>query len=82
MKPLDPPIPLADLLRAIAAPAPVRRAGLAIQRLAPLDTAGAGDLSFLNDPRYAAKARATRAGAVLVREADAALLPASCVAIV
>jgi len=37
----------------------------------PLDAAGPGDLSFLHNPKYLAQARASRAGAILLRDAEA-----------
>ena len=43
-------------------------AGVLIRRVAPLDEAGAGDLSFLANPRYARLLATTRASAVLVDE--------------
>lgn len=48
----------------------------------PLDEAGPEDLSFLDNAGYKKQAMATRAGAVLVRGADAALLPESTLALV
>jgi len=44
-----------------------------VQGVRPLDEAGPDDLSFLHNPRYAAEARTSRAGAILA--ADAELLP-------
>ena len=37
-----------------------------IERIAPLETAGAADLSFLNNPRYAAQLAGSRAACVIV----------------
>ncbi|MBN9330460.1 MAG: UDP-3-O-(3-hydroxymyristoyl)glucosamine N-acyltransferase [Comamonas sp. SCN 67-35] len=37
-----------------------------IERIAPLDTAGGADLSFLNNPRYAAQLAASKAACVIV----------------
>jgi UDP-3-O-[3-hydroxymyristoyl] glucosamine N-acyltransferase len=39
---------------------------LVVEGIAPLDAAGPRDLSFLANPRYLPRARATRAGAVMV----------------
>jgi len=36
----------------------------------PLDAAGPDDLSFLHNPKYAAQARASRAGAIIARDAE------------
>ncbi|MFP5407203.1 MAG: UDP-3-O-(3-hydroxymyristoyl)glucosamine N-acyltransferase, partial [Gammaproteobacteria bacterium] len=49
-----------------------------VYRLATLASAGPDELSFLSDGRYLAQARSTRAGAALVRAADADALPAGC----
>lgn len=43
---------------------------LTVSRVRPLDEAGPGDLSFLHNPRYAEQARASRATAILVADAD------------
>ncbi|NBV54963.1 MAG: UDP-3-O-(3-hydroxymyristoyl)glucosamine N-acyltransferase, partial [Proteobacteria bacterium] len=53
-----------------------------MQAVRPLDVAGADDLSFLDNEKYRDQAKATKAAAVLVREADAALLPAGCIPLV
>jgi len=37
----------------------------------PLDAAGPDDLSFLHNPKYAAQAKESRAGAILARDAEA-----------
>jgi len=49
-----------------------------VHGLATLASAGADELSFLADPRYAEQARGTRARAVIARAADAVLLPPGC----
>ncbi len=51
-------------------------AGILIRRVAPLDQAGAGDLSFLANPKYARALATTRASAVLVEEQAARGKPA------
>jgi len=43
---------------------------LPVSGLAPLDQAGSGDLSFLSNPLYQAQALASKAGAVIVSQAD------------
>jgi UDP-3-O-[3-hydroxymyristoyl] glucosamine N-acyltransferase len=53
---------LAEALRAALDGDPDRR----VTGVAPLETAGPDDISFLTDTRYAAAARASRAGALLV----------------
>jgi len=55
---------------------------LPIQRLAPLESADAGSLSFLANPRYAAKMAASAAGCVIVAPAQQELALARGAAIV
>lgn len=43
---------------------------LEIRRIATLESAGPGDLSFLSHPRYRRQLRSTRAGAVILKQAD------------
>ena len=47
-----------------------------IHRCAPLDDAGPGDLTFLNNPRYADRLGETHASAVILRPGDADRAPA------
>ncbi len=56
-------------------------ATLVIQRLAPLQSAGSADLSFLSHPKYAATLQTTRAACVIVSPAlaDAAKLRGACI---
>jgi UDP-3-O-[3-hydroxymyristoyl] glucosamine N-acyltransferase len=49
--------------------------GIEITRVAPIDEAGPGDLTFLSNPKYASKLGATRASAVL---ADDTVTDAPC----
>ena len=53
----------------------------AIARIAPLEVAGPGDLSFLSNPRYQQQLAASRAGWVIVEPAmrDAALARVACI---
>ncbi len=53
-----------------------------VRAVRPLREAGPEDVSFLDNPKYAADAGLTKAGAVLVRAKEAGLLPAGCVALV
>jgi UDP-3-O-[3-hydroxymyristoyl] glucosamine N-acyltransferase len=55
--------------------------GVEILRIAPLDSAGAGDLSFLNNPRYQPQLAASRAACVIVAPAmrEAALSRGACI---
>ena len=53
-----------------------------VRAVRPLREAGPEDVSFLDNPKYAADAGLTKAGAVLVRAKETGLLPAGCVALV
>ena len=55
--------------------------GAEILRIAPLDLAGAGDLTFLNNPRYESQLAASRAACVIVAPAlrEAALRRGTCI---
>ncbi len=53
-------------------------ASTVIEGLAALATAGPGQLSFYNNPRYHADLCSTRAAAVILRPEDAADCPATC----
>jgi UDP-3-O-[3-hydroxymyristoyl] glucosamine N-acyltransferase len=55
---------------------------IAIQGLAALDTAQAGYISFLSNPRYQAQLRQTRAGCVIVSAAMRGMAPAGVALIV
>ncbi len=50
--------------------------------VAPLQTAGATEVSFLDNRKYLAALEATRAGAVLLHPDNATHVPAGCVAVV
>ena len=52
-----------------------------ISRIAPLDSAGAGDLSFLSNPRYQQQLAASKAACVIVAPAmrDAAMQRGACI---
>ncbi len=77
------PYPLAAVLAAAgsAAEADGVPAGLLLHGIAPLQSATADTVSFLDNRRYIAALKATRAGAVLVHPALAAHVPAGTVAI-
>jgi UDP-3-O-[3-hydroxymyristoyl] glucosamine N-acyltransferase len=53
-----------------------------IRDVAALDQAGAGDLTFLDNPRYLDAFKATRAAAALVAPRYAAATPAGCAALI
>jgi UDP-3-O-[3-hydroxymyristoyl] glucosamine N-acyltransferase len=54
---------------------------LVIGGVAPIDRAGVGDLTFLDNPRYAANLSNTRASAVLLQPRHAANAPPGCIAL-
>ena len=56
--------------------------GLTITGVGPLDTAGPGELSFLDNPKYAEQLSVTRASAVFVHERYAPRVPTGTVALV
>ncbi|GGG24259.1 UDP-3-O-(3-hydroxymyristoyl)glucosamine N-acyltransferase [Chelatococcus composti] len=53
-----------------------------ITGISPLESAGEGDLAYMDNPRYADALSATRASACLVSRRFAARVPAGCVALV
>ena len=55
--------------------------GLMLTGIAPLQTAGPSELSFLDNRRYLPALRTTRAGAVIVHPDLAASVPEGCVAL-
>ncbi len=55
---------------------------LVIEGLGPLDTAGAGDLSFLDNPKYVDQLAATRATAIFIGERYAARTPPGVIPLV
>ncbi len=70
------PFPLGQIAERIGAKlADAATADLLIEDLAPLDQAGPGQLSFLDNPRYVAVFSATRAAACIVAEKHAAKAP-------
>src|SRR5882757_5464992 len=64
-----------------AEPNPGADLTLAIGGVAPIDRAGPGDLTFLDNPRYAAELAKTRASAVLLQPRYRDQVPAGCVAL-
>ena len=52
-----------------------------IRGVAPIDRAGPGELTFLDNPRYAGQLSKTRAAAVLLQPRHRAVAPAGCVAL-
>jgi UDP-3-O-[3-hydroxymyristoyl] glucosamine N-acyltransferase len=77
------PITLGALAEACgAALADAGKASVPITSVSPLDRGDAGAVSFYSDRRYLADLETTAAGACFLAEANAARLPASCVALI
>jgi UDP-3-O-[3-hydroxymyristoyl] glucosamine N-acyltransferase len=57
-------------------------AGRVIRDVAALDQAGAGDLTFLDNPRYLDALKRTQAGAALVALRHAGAAPSTCAAVI
>jgi UDP-3-O-[3-hydroxymyristoyl] glucosamine N-acyltransferase len=74
------PYPLAVVAEAARGVAP--SVDLTLHGVAPLQIAGAGDVSFLDNRRYAAALEKTRAGAVILHPAMQSKLPSTAAAIV
>ena len=70
----------ADAIAALVAGELIGDAGASISGVAPLDRAGAGDLSILSSAKYASMMASTRAGIVLVDPELTLLLPPSLTA--
>ncbi len=73
---------VAELCARLGVPVPANGGALELAAIRPLNEATAADLSFLDNSGYKTMAQATKAGAVLVRQADAQLLPATTIAII
>jgi UDP-3-O-[3-hydroxymyristoyl] glucosamine N-acyltransferase len=81
--PAPAPIPLAELAAAIGASLPADAASeRMVQGIAPLETAGPGDLAFLDNAAYVRFAAETRAAACLIAPKFADRLPATTVALI
>lgn len=76
------PFTLAEIARAIGAPPPEAGAERRFRGIAPLQSAGPDEVSFLDNRRYAPLLAATRAGAVMLLAEFADRLPAGCIALV
>jgi UDP-3-O-[3-hydroxymyristoyl] glucosamine N-acyltransferase len=62
-----------------AEPSPGADLGQTIESVAPIDRAGPGDLTFLDNPRYASELASTRASAVLLQPRYRDQAPPGCV---
>ena len=74
------PHPLAVVARAASGTAP--ECDLLIEGIAPLQTAGPNEVSFLDNGRFASALKQTRAGAVIIHPDKQALVPKATVPIV
>ena len=76
------PHTLAALAAACGAPAPTSgHAERSVTGVAPLQTAGPGEVSFLDNRRYLTALTTTRAAAVILRPEFAAQVPTGCLAL-
>ncbi len=75
------PLPLGALLAAAGASS-AGDAGRMFKGVAPLDSAGGDEVSFMEGRRHHKALAATRAGAVVLGEGDADAVPPGCVAII
>ncbi|TBW38487.1 UDP-3-O-(3-hydroxymyristoyl)glucosamine N-acyltransferase [Siculibacillus lacustris] len=81
--PTPKPVTVAEICAWTGATVTDDKAGyIVLQGVAPLDTAGPGDLTFLDNKKYAEMLAATRAGAVLIHARFAERVPAGVVALV
>jgi len=73
-------IPLADIVGALGGEV-LGNTDVAITGVAPLETAGPGDISFLSNPKYQQQLQASRAGCVIVGPAmrDIAAARGTCI---
>ncbi|HKM64895.1 MAG TPA: UDP-3-O-(3-hydroxymyristoyl)glucosamine N-acyltransferase [Acidisphaera sp.] len=76
------PHPLAVVAEAARGALPDGAPAVTLAGIGPLQTAGADEVSFLDNRKYAAALRATKAGAVIVHPDLAAQVPAGIAAIV
>jgi len=76
------PFTLAELAEAAGATVPVGAADLTLTGVAPLQSAGPADISFLHNRKYAEALSATAAGAVIVAAAFVDKVPAGTAALI
>lgn len=79
--PRNGPFTLAEIARAIAAPVPAEAAQRRFRGIAPLQSAGPDEISFLDNRKYLRLLEATRAGAVILLADLADRLPATSIAL-
>lgn len=77
-----PAFTLSDLTKAIGLNPPPSGAEKVVSGIAPLEAATAGQVSFLDNPKYRASAKETKAAAVFVRLNESQLLPEGCIALI
>ena len=75
------PFALRDVALAAGVAVPAASAAM-FTGVAPLQTAGVAEISFLHNPRYGAALTGTQAGAVIIGRASLDKVPAGCVALV
>jgi UDP-3-O-[3-hydroxymyristoyl] glucosamine N-acyltransferase len=73
---------VATLCAQLGLPVPAAGGELTLTGIKTLAEAGPAELAFLENPSYRSAAQTTKAGAVLVRAAEVALLPASAIPII
>jgi UDP-3-O-[3-hydroxymyristoyl] glucosamine N-acyltransferase len=76
------PFTLAIVAEIAGASAPAGAAGLSLSGVAPLQSAGPGDVSFLHNKKYVAELETTQAGAVVVTADFAPRLPPGSAALI
>lgn len=79
---MSPSFSIATLCAQLGIAVPAQHTERVLQGVATLGEATPEHLGFLENPQYKSAAQTTKAGAVLVKAADAALLPESTVALV
>ncbi|MEZ5661589.1 MAG: UDP-3-O-(3-hydroxymyristoyl)glucosamine N-acyltransferase [Burkholderiaceae bacterium] len=82
MRALDDPFALHELAAALGIPVEPAWRDVRVLRLAPLDAAAPGDLSFLSDSRYLPALERSKASAVMLRAEHLSRLPAGCAPLV
>lgn len=77
-----PALTLLQLTQAIGLNPPPSGAEKVVSGVMPLEEAGPGQVSFLDNPKYRSSVSQTKAGAVFIRLNESQLLPPGCVALI
>jgi UDP-3-O-[3-hydroxymyristoyl] glucosamine N-acyltransferase len=77
-----PALTLLNLTKAIGLNPPPTGAEKVVSGVAPLEAAGPGQVSFLDNPKYRASVKETKAAAVFIRLNESQLLPPGCIALI